>query len=45
MICDLNNKIKSSEESKVVHFEEKSEELNEQKIELDRESKMLKCKH
>ena len=45
MICDLSCKIKSSEESKVDHFEEKSEDLNEQKIELDRESKILKCKH
>ena len=45
MICDLNNKIKSSEESKVAHDEEKSEDLNEQTIELDRESKILKCKH
>ena len=45
MICDLNNKIKSSEENKVDHDKEKSEDLNEQKIELDRESKILKCKH
>ena len=45
MICDLNNKIKSSEERKVDHFEEKSEDLIEQKTELDRKSKILKCKH
>ena len=45
MIWDLNCQIKSSEESKVVHLEEKSEDLNEQKIELDIESKHQKCKH
>ena len=45
MIYDLNNKIKSSEESKVDHDEEKSENLNEQKIELDRDSNLAKCKH
>ena len=45
MICDLNCQIKNSEESKVVHYEEKSEDLNEEKIELDRESKLSKCKH
>ena len=45
MICDLNNKIKNSEESKVAHDEEKSEDLNEQRIELDRESDLAKCKH
>ena len=45
MICDLNNKIKSSEESKVAHDEEKSEDLNEQKIELDKGSDLIKCKH
>ena len=45
MICDLNNKIKSSEESKVAHDEIKSEDLNEQKIELDRESNLVKCKY
>ena len=45
MIWDLNCQIKSSEESKVVHFEEKSEDLNEQKIEVDRESQLVKCKH
>ena len=45
MICDLNNKIKSSEESKVDHDEEKSEDLNEEKIELDRDSNLAKCKN
>ena len=45
MIWDLNCEIKSSEESKVVHFEEKSEDLKEQKTELGRESKLAKCKH
>ena len=45
MICDLNRKIKSSEESKVVHDEEKSEDLNEQRIELDKGSDLAKCKH
>ena len=45
MICDLNNKIKSSEESKVDHDEEKSEDLNEQRIELDKGSDLAKCKH
>ena len=45
MICDLNNKIKSYEESKVDNDEAKSEDLGEQKIELDRESKLVKCKH
>ena len=45
MICDHNNKIKSSEESKVAHYETKSEDLNEQKIELDREPNLAKCKH
>ena len=44
-IWDLNSEIKSSEESKVAHFEEKSENLNELKIELDRESNLAKCKH
>ena len=45
MICDLNCQIKSSEENKVAHDEEKSEDLNEQRIELDRESNLTKCKH
>ena len=45
MICDLNSKIKSFEESKVVHYDEKSEDLNEQKIELDKGSDLTKCKH
>ena len=45
MIWDLNCKIKSSEENKVAHDEEKSEELNEQKIELDKGSDLAKCKH
>ena len=45
MICDLNCKIKSSEESKVAHFEAKSEDLNEQKIKLDKGSDLAKCKH
>ena len=45
MICNLNRKIKSSEESKVVHDEEKSEDLNEQRIELDKGSDFAKCKH
>ena len=45
MICDLNCQIKSSEESKVDHDEEKSEDLNEQRIELDKGSDLAKCKH
>ena len=45
MICDLNWNIKSSEESKVVHYEAKSEDLNEQKTELDRYSNLTKCKN
>ena len=45
MICDLNCQIKNSEESKVVHYEAKSEVLKEEKIELDRESDLAKCKH
>ena len=45
MICDLNCQIKSSEESKVVHYETKSEDLNEQKTELDKGSDLAKCKH
>ena len=45
MIWDLNCQIKNSEESKVVHLEEKSEDLNEQKIELDKGSDLAKCKH
>ena len=36
---------KNSEKSKVAHDEEKSEDLNEQRIELDRESNLTKCKH
>ena len=31
MICDLNCQIKSSEESKVAHYDSKSEDLSEQK--------------
>ena len=45
MICDLNCQIKNSEESKVAHYEAKSEDLGEQKIELDWESNLSKCKH
>ena len=45
MIWNLNSKIKSSEESKVAHDEAKSEDLNEQKNELDRDSNLAKCKH
>ena len=45
MICDLGRKIKNSEESKVDHYEAKSGNLIEQKIELDRYSKLSKCKH
>ena len=45
MVYDLNSEIKSSEDRKVDHYEEKSDELNEQKIELDRESSLAKCKH
>ena len=45
MIWDLNCQIKNSEESKVAHDEEKSEDLGEQKIELDRKSKLVKCKY
>ena len=44
-ICDLNNKIKNSKEVKVYHEEEKSDVLNEEKNELDRDSKLAKCKH
>ena len=44
MICDLNCKIKNSEENKVDHDELKSEDLNEQKTELDWESMLAKCK-
>ena len=45
MINDLNNEIKNFEESKVAHYEPTSEVLNEEKIELDRESNLAKCKH
>ena len=45
MICDLNNKKRSSEERKVAHYEEKTEDLSEPKTELDRESNLAKCKH
>ena len=45
IICDLNCEIKNSEESKVDHYNAKSEDLNEQKIELDRESSLAKSKH
>ena len=45
MIWNLNSKIKSSEESKVAHYEEKLEVLSEQKIELDKGSDLAKCKH
>ena len=45
MICDLNCQIKSSEESKVVHYELKSKDLSEQRIELDKGSDFAKCKH
>ena len=44
-ICDLDSEIKSSEEVKVAHYEIKSDDLNEEKIELDRESNIVKCKH
>ena len=44
-ICDLNSEIKSSEEVKVAHYETKYDVLNEEKIELDRESNLVKCKH
>ena len=45
MIWDLNCQIKSSEESKVAHYEIKSDDLGEQKIELDKGSDLTKCKH
>ena len=45
IICDLNSEMKNSEESKVDYYEEKSEDLNQQKIELDRESSNTKYKH
>ena len=45
MICDLNSQIKNSEESKVDHCDEKSEDLSEQKTELDRNSNIEKCKY
>ena len=45
MIWDLNCQIKSSEESKVIHYEEKSDDLSEQKTELDKGSDLAKCKH
>ena len=44
-ICDINSEIKSSEEVKDAHYEIKSDDLNEEKIELDRESNIVKCKH
>ena len=37
--------MENSEESKVNHYEAKSEVLNEQKFELDSESNITKCKH
>ena len=37
--------MKSYEESKVAHDEKKSEDLNEQRIELDKGSDLAKCKH
>ena len=45
IICDLNSEIKNSEEKKVYHYEIKSDDLNEQKTELDSESNLTKCKH
>ena len=45
MICDLNFQIKSSEERKVAHDEVKSEDLKEQRIELDKGSDLAKCKY
>ena len=45
MIWDLNCQKKSSEESKVDYYEENSEDLNEEKIELNRESDLVKCKY
>ena len=45
MIWDLNCRIKSSEGSKVAHYEIKSDDLNGEKIKLDRESNLVKCKH
>ena len=49
IIYDLNSEIKDSEEIKVDHYEETSENLIEQKIkqkiELDKESNPAKCKH
>ena len=45
IIRDLNNQIKNSEGIKVDHYEAKSEDLNEQKTELDRESNLAKCEH
>ena len=45
MICDLNCEIKNSEDRKVDHYEEKSDELNKQKFEIDRESNFAKSKH
>ena len=35
----------NSKEVKVDHDEAKSDDLNEQKIELDKESDIAKCKH
>ena len=45
MICDIDNEIKSFEESKVDYYEAKSEDLNEHKIEYDRKSNLKKCRH
>ena len=44
MVCDLKSEINNSEESKVNHYEEKSDILNEQIIKLDREFNIAKCK-
>ena len=45
IICDLNSEIKGCEESKVDHYEENSEVLNEQNFDLDRDSNLSKCRH
>ena len=45
MIWDINCQIKNPEEIKVDHDESKSDVINEDKIELDRESKLAKCKN
>ena len=44
-ICDHNSEIKNYEENKVDHYETKSEEINEQNIELGEKSDLANCKY